>query len=236
MLWKYASTIDLDAKFLRIDNFRSILLFNFYAYGGIFQLNGSPAICPSYIGIVYNNNFSDKPSYFFLEPSIDVGSAMIIKILPDLTRMNLGDASGNNEHAFVNEIIEVLGSESNYRQPKASSLALAESAFCEESGMNIDKMPEGSSLRERFYSLGEGLSLEAQISLLYRLVVLNYLVAIKIMKENGQQPDDLYWLSEMVNRSVDYSEKANDHYELEQITSNINMNIKKYFEYFGVRW
>lgn len=231
------SITDLDAKFLRIDSYRSILLFNFYAYGGFFQLNGSPAISPSYVGIVYNNDFSSKPSYFFLEPSIEPGSAMLIKILPDLTRLNLGDASGNNEHAFVNDIIEVLGSESNYSQPKTSSLDLAENAFCEESGMNIDKMPEGEALRERFYSLGEGLSLEAQISLLYRLVVLNYLVAIKIMKEEyGKQPGDLYWLSEMVNRSVDYSEKASDHYELEEITSTINMNIKKYFEYFGVRW
>ena len=102
---------DIGAKFIQLNRFNSILLFNFYSYGGVFNIEpGTPAIAPSYVGIVYNNNFEGSPSIFLLEPSIEPGSVMLINILEDGTRLNLGSAAGNNEKSFVDGIENILNS------------------------------------------------------------------------------------------------------------------------------
>lgn len=99
---------DITAEKIKIDNLNTILLFNLHAYGGASNVNGTPAIVPSFIAIVFNNSFIGEPAFFFLEPSLEVGSTMLIRAKPDGTRFNLGKGSKNNKDAFINLIIEKL--------------------------------------------------------------------------------------------------------------------------------
>ena len=82
------------------------------------------------------------------------------------------------------------------------------------------------------------LSAEAQTALLYRLVVMNYLAAASIMRNSGEiiDPSRLLWLTELADASVDWSEKANDHVTLEELTSPLNMNIFRFFEFLGIHY
>ena len=228
---------DIEAKFIRANHYNNILLFDFYAYGGVFDIEpGTPAIAPSFVGIVYNRDLTGSPSIFLLEPSFEPGSVMLINLLEDGSRLNLGSATANNEKSFIDDIRNTLNSAVD-NHGSDSSFKLAESIFTEESGINIDNMPKGELVREKLSSLGSDLTLNSQISLLYRLVVMNYLAASKIIQDSGQtvKMDDVYWLTELHNRAIDYSEKADDHIELEQIASSLNSNIMRFFAHFGIR-
>ena len=56
------------------------------------------------------------------------------------------------------------------------------------------------------------------------------------MRDDGQDfdPSDLVWLTEVLASSIDWSEKAQDHVALEQLTSQLNMNILRFFDSFGI--
>jgi hypothetical protein len=98
----------ITAEIIKIDNLNSILLFNLHAYGGASNVNGTSVIVPSFIAIVFNNSFIGEPAFFFLEPSLEVGSTMLIRLKPDGTRFNLGEGGQNNKKSFVSLIIEKL--------------------------------------------------------------------------------------------------------------------------------
>lgn len=122
---------------------------------------------------------------------------------------------------------------------KNSGLKQAESNLKSEFGLTLEKTPHKESIVQNFERMSkEGqLSPEAQTALLYRLVIMNYLGACKIMRDNGQHtdPSDLIWLTQLSDRSVDWSERASDHVMLEASTSQLNMNILRFFESFGIR-
>lgn len=121
---------------------------------------------------------------------------------------------------------------------KNSGIKLAESNLKREFGLTLDKTPDKNSIVENFERMSSQgkLSQDAETALLYRLVIMNYLGACKIMRDNGQNfdPSDLVWLTEVSDRSIDWSEKAQDHVVLEQLTSQLNMNILRFFESFGI--
>jgi hypothetical protein len=122
---------------------------------------------------------------------------------------------------------------------KNDDLTNAESHLIKETGLSLDKIPNKEQVIELFESMSEqgNLSSEAQTSLLYRLVVFNYLGAAKLMRDDGKNtpPDKLIWLTDVLNKSVDWSEKAQDHVTLEQLSSQLNMNIERFLESFGIR-
>lgn len=119
-----------------------------------------------------------------------------------------------------------------------TSIAKAEANLVREFGITLSKLPDRSSVETLFerISTSSKLSESAQIALLYRLVVFNYLAASKILEERGRvtQPERLVWLTEIVNRSVDWSERAPDHRQLELETSQLNQNIDRFFQHFGL--
>lgn len=121
---------------------------------------------------------------------------------------------------------------------KSSGLKQAESNLKTEFGLTLDKTPHKESIVENFERMSkEGqLSIEAQTALLYRLVIMNYLAVCKIMRDNGDNtdPSDLIWLTQLSDGSIDWSERAHDHVVLEALTSQLNMNILRFFESFGV--
>ena len=47
-------------------------------------------------------------------------------------------------------------------------------------------------------------------------------------------PESLIWLTDLLDRSVDWSEKAIDQITLERLTSPLNMNIKNFLQSFGI--
>lgn len=122
---------------------------------------------------------------------------------------------------------------------KKSDLEQAEANLTKEFGLTLDKTPDKNSIVKLFESISkEGdLSPEAQTALLYRLVVMNYLGACKILRDKGinKEPSDLMWLTKLSDSSVGWSEKANDHVVLEKLTSQLNMNILRFFESFGIQ-
>ncbi|WP_046061071.1 hypothetical protein [Methylotuvimicrobium alcaliphilum] len=121
---------------------------------------------------------------------------------------------------------------------KGSGIKQAEANLKSEFGLTLDKTPHKESIVENFERMSkEGqLSPEAQTALLYRLVIMNYLGACKIMRDNGKNtdPSDLVWLTQLSGGSIDWSERARDHVALEALTSQLNMNIFRFFESFGI--
>lgn len=65
---------------------------------------------------------------------------------------------------------------------------------------------------------------------------MNYLAVSKLMSDSGKDtlPEDLLWLTSLLDRSVDWSERAREHLELESMTSQLNMNIQSFLESFGI--
>jgi hypothetical protein len=129
-----------------------------------------------------------------------------------------------------NDVLGFLG--------KGSGLKQAEKNLRNEFGLSLDKVPDGKTVATNFERMAkEGqLSPEAQTALLYRLVIMNFLIACKIMRDKGQDTEatDLMWLTELSDRSVGWSEKAPDHVAFEQQSSPLNMNIVRFLESFGV--
>jgi hypothetical protein len=57
------------------------------------------------------------------------------------------------------------------------------------------------------------------------------------MRDGGQDTpsEKLAWLTVLADRSIDWSQRASDHVVLEQLTSQLNINIIGFLESFGVR-
>jgi hypothetical protein len=121
---------------------------------------------------------------------------------------------------------------------KKSSLSLAEAELEREFGIGLDKIPDRRPVDDLFNKLSvQGqLSREACVALLYRLVAMNYLAVSKLMRDGGQNtpPEKLVWLTTLLDRSIDWSERAKDHVRLEQLTSQLNINIQSFMASFGI--
>lgn len=107
-----------------------------------------------------------------------------------------------------------------------------------EFGITLDRLPEPRSVREIFDAINEAaaLSEQARIALLYRLVLMNYLGALSIMRDQGQavSPMQVAELLPLSDRSVDWSELAPDHVRLEMATSTLNQSIERLLASLGV--
>lgn len=121
---------------------------------------------------------------------------------------------------------------------KNKDLARAEKNLVADFGFNLKRIPQKKSVVDLFTSMSEqgSLSHESQTALLYRLVAMNFLAASKLMRDGGKDTpvERLIWLTELLDRSVDWSQKATDHVVLEQITSQLNMNLERFLESFGI--
>lgn len=95
---------DVSAAIVPLNSKRSLLLFDFSAYGGLFKANGQPAICPSYVGIAFDNACAEPPAIYLLEPSFQPDSTMLIRLGEGGSRANLGEHSANRRDAFVETI------------------------------------------------------------------------------------------------------------------------------------
>lgn len=239
---KHHAINDIEAKFHKLDNQNSLLLFNFREYGGLFEVEpGTPMVAPSFIAIVFNNYLNSEPAIFALEPSFEVGKTMLIKYIRGGTRLNLGSGTGNDKLSFLNLVANKFSdyideSEDTISEQPRSSLEIAEEALTEDFGLQLSDTPHPDSIEERFYAMSDGLSQNAQVSLLMRLVIMNYLAAAKIMRDEGEivDIDHVSWLTGLVDLSVDYSEAAEDRFELESLTSQLNRNIVTRLEWFGI--
>jgi len=120
----------------------------------------------------------------------------------------------------------------------SSNLKLVESNLYNEFKLKLDQTPHKESIIQNYERITEEgrLSHEAQTSLFYKLVIMNYLGACKIMRDKGQITDSskLTWLIKIADRSVYWSKIALDHVELEQLTIALNENISRFFESFGI--
>jgi hypothetical protein len=65
---------------------------------------------------------------------------------------------------------------------------------------------------------------------------MNFLAVSKIMRDGSEKIDidNLIWIPEVLNRSIDYSERAKDHILLESISSNLNQNIERFLASFNI--
>jgi hypothetical protein len=106
-------------------------------------------------------------------------------------------------------------------------------------GLSLNDLPEPSTIEKIFniYIKDYGLSKNAATALLLRLFVLNILGAAVIMKEGGEKIDPQNYLSviKLLNASIDFSEKAEDHKNLEAVTSKLNMTIENFLEKIGIK-
>jgi hypothetical protein len=106
-------------------------------------------------------------------------------------------------------------------------------------GMTLEDLPEPSTIEKIFniYIKDYDLSQDAATALLLRLFVLNYLGAAVIMKDDNKiiDPQKYIGLLELLNESIDYSEKARDHAKLESVTSKLNITIESFLEKIGIK-
>ena len=119
---------------------------------------------------------------------------------------------------------------------KKNGLAAAKAQLHNECGIRLSGIPDKRPVVDLFTSMGAGLSHEARVALLYRLVAMNFLGACKLMRDGGQDTpaEKLLWLTTLLDKSVDWSERAHDHVALESITSQLNMNIQRFMSSFGI--
>jgi len=106
-------------------------------------------------------------------------------------------------------------------------------------GISLSDLPEPSSIKEIFniYANVYELSKESSTALLLRLFSLNYLGAAIIMKQGGEEVDARKYLFvvELMDESVNLSEKAVDHIKLERVTSKLNITIEDLLEKLGIK-
>jgi hypothetical protein len=106
-------------------------------------------------------------------------------------------------------------------------------------GITLKDLPDPSTIENIFniYIKDYALSQDAATSFLLRLFVLNFLGAAVIMKDAGEaiDPKEYLGLLELLNASVDYSEKAKDHVKLESVTSKLNVKIESFMEKIGIK-
>lgn len=123
---------------------------------------------------------------------------------------------------------------------KNKGLSKAKENLKNDYGLLLSRAPDEKSIVATFADMisraDKELSDDAQTALLYRLYCLNFLAVSKIMRDGGEKIDveDLMWIPNVLNRSVDYSENAPDHVLLETITSPLNQNLEKYLASFGI--
>ena len=121
---------------------------------------------------------------------------------------------------------------------KKDDLAQAAAELDREFGIKLDKIPDRRPVNDLFRKMSaQGrLSRESQVALLYRLVAMNYLAASKLMRDGGQDTpaEKLVWLTTLLDRSIDWSKRAQDHVTLEQLTSQLNMNTQSFMSSFGI--
>lgn len=123
---------------------------------------------------------------------------------------------------------------------KNKGLSKAKENLKNDYGLLLSRAPDEKSIVTTFSDMvsraDKELSDDAQTALLYRLYCLNFLAVSKIMRDGGEKIDveDLMWIPNVLNRSVDYSENAPDHVLLETITSPLNQNLEKYLASFGI--
>src|ERR1700722_6876083 len=121
---------------------------------------------------------------------------------------------------------------------KDKALKRAEEQLLRECSIRLDSVPDRRPIDDLFTEMSaEGsLSHEAHVSLLYRLVAMNFLATCKLMRDRGQDtpPDKLLWLTDLLDHSVDWSRRARDHVKLEQLTSPLNMNMERFLSFFGI--
>lgn len=122
---------------------------------------------------------------------------------------------------------------------KKDNLALAAAELDREFGIKLDKIPDRRPVDDLFKKMtAQGqLSHESQVALLYRLVAMNFLAVCKLMRDGGEDtpPEKLVWVTSLLDSSIDWSERAQDHMTLEQLTSQLNMNIESFMSSFGIR-
>ncbi|MGI0134170.1 MAG: hypothetical protein ACREBW_04350 [Candidatus Micrarchaeaceae archaeon] len=120
---------------------------------------------------------------------------------------------------------------------KPSDLKAAAEQLNTECGIKLNILPDKRSVVELFASMGTGLSREAQVALFYRLVAMNFLGACKLMRDGGRNTpaEKLLWVSALVDKSGEWSQRAHDRVALEAITSQLNENIQNFMSSFGVR-
>ncbi len=121
---------------------------------------------------------------------------------------------------------------------KASGLKQAELNLRNEFGLTLDNTPDRNLIVQTFESMTKQwqLSSEAQTALLYRLVMMSYLNAYRVLRDNGHNTElsSLERLTELSDGSVDWSERARDHVQFEQLSSQLNANIMMLMESFGI--
>jgi hypothetical protein len=121
---------------------------------------------------------------------------------------------------------------------KTDNLERAAAELEREFGIRMEEIPDRRPVDDLFSKMSaQGkLSHESRVALLYRLVAMNYLAVCKLMRDKGHDtpPEELLWLTTLLDRSVDWSERAQDHLKLETITSQLNMNIQRFEASFGI--
>lgn len=120
---------------------------------------------------------------------------------------------------------------------KTININRAAKVLRKEFQIELDDLPHRKPVDELFVAItAQGsLSHEAQVALLYRLVIMNFLGFFKIERDKGEEIPErfLFGMVEMIDRSVDWSERAADRIPLEKLTSNLNLSIDNYLKYFG---
>ncbi|HBR5699228.1 TPA: hypothetical protein L9060_003844 [Klebsiella pneumoniae] len=123
---------------------------------------------------------------------------------------------------------------------KKNGLEKAKENFKKDFGFSISNAPDEGVMLKTFSNMialaGGALSNDAQTALLYRLYCMNFLAAATIMREGGEKIDinNLIWIPDFLNRSIDYSERAKDHILLESISGNLNRSIEIYLASFNI--
>lgn len=102
----------IKAKFIKLKDNRLLLLFDFSATGGIFTVNGGHAVAPSFVGMLFEQYLIKPPTIYFLEPSVEPGSTMLIRVTHNKDRINLGNGPYNTESHFIDHITNI-GHENN---------------------------------------------------------------------------------------------------------------------------
>lgn len=154
--------------------------------------------------------------------------------LPDALIKLYGSSPGET---FARRTKEILKEHNFARQNPNQEFHVSQ--LKKEFGLTLDKIPESHIIIDIFKKLttNKNYSKEAKTSLFFRLIALQYTHMTKILIEKtGEEltEDRVGLILNILDRSVDWSEAAEDHYELELATSHINMNIEGALEDIGI--
>lgn len=116
-----------------------------------------------------------------------------------------------------------------------------EAKLNEEFGIKLKNIPEHHVVSDIFTKLTRSreFSKEAKTSIFFRIIALQYasITKILIIENPGEELREgtVNLILKLINRSVDWSEKAQDHIELETVTSNMNLSIEKALTELGIQ-